>query len=37
MHSKKAKEIELLSVYQDEKDTLFGCNSHFKVPCMHVD
>ena len=31
IHSKKAKEIELLSVFEEERETLFGCNSHFKV------
>merc|ERR1712086_1025782 len=29
--SSKAKEIEDLSVYPEEKETLFTCNSHFKV------
>ena len=31
IQSKKAKEIEQLSVYEEEEETLFGCNSHFKV------
>ena len=26
-----AQEIEVLSVYEEEEETLFGCNSHFKV------
>ena len=27
------QEIEVLSVYEEEEETLFGCNSHFKVQC----
>ena len=31
IQSTKAKEIEELSVFPEEKETLFTCNSHFKV------
>ena len=31
IESSNAKEIDLLSVYPEEQETLFGCNSHFQV------
>ena len=31
IESSKAKQIDLLSVFPEEQETLFGCNSHFQV------
>ena len=31
IESTKAKEIEQLSVFPEEQETLFGCNSHFQT------
>ena len=36
IHSSKAKQIELLSVYEEEEETLFGCNSFFKARGIEV-